>query len=161
MNRRDALIGIIELLIRFHPEGIPILLGDVARPLGLGWLPLLEGARGDDDLGVKICKDPSISQLLDQVGQVDEIDRVLEGIGWKNVVEATRAVRSFSPLDWDMFVLHLSFVTDYSRLGDKSPLQAIADKCGVSPKTVSRRRQEIPEQIARLASMRFQQALHW
>ncbi|EFC90063.1 hypothetical protein Dpep_0031 [Dethiosulfovibrio peptidovorans DSM 11002] len=161
MNRRDALTGIIELLLQFHPEGIPILLGDVACPSGLEWLPLVEAARGNDDLGVRICKDPSVSQLLDQVGQADEIDRTLEEIGWDNVVEATRAVRAFSPRDWDMFVLHLSFVTDYSRLGDKSPLQAVADKCRVSPKTVSRRRQEIPEQIARLASMRFQQALHW
>ena len=175
MDQIERLTETLELLVRYHSSGLPILLGEKPRPKDQEWLPLLEASHSVEDLGIRIDHDVNKDSILDQVATFDNMERFIDDIGWKNVTEAAKAIKSFYPKDWDMFTWHVMFVTERtknsscplpfealgSKVNEKSPLEKVADHFCVSPKTVSRRRRIIPMQIARLALQQFQMTINW
>jgi hypothetical protein len=81
------------------------------------------------------------------------MDRIEEALdlcgGWERIVEATQTIKEIDPARWKIFVDHLAWVSRHvGRLSCMTPLEVLAKRHGVSPNTVMRARQRIPEQIA-------------
>jgi len=125
---------LLERVVRFHPCGLRLLTGDVP----------------DLDPG-------DISRLVEGSGEPSGtgMEEALAFIGgWKSVTGAVRAYRESRPKEWQIFADHVTWVEmgGTSRLPGESQLARIAEKHGVSPDTVQRRRKEVVLSIARMTA---------
>lgn len=130
-NRVEELL---ERVVRFHPCGLRLLIGDIPE-LEPGDIPrLLKGS--DDTLGKRL------EEVLASIG------------GWRSVIAAAMAYRKSRPKEWEIFADHAIWVEvgATSRLPGESQLDRIAEKHGVSRDTVQRRRKQVVLAIAQTAS---------
>ncbi|EFC90389.1 hypothetical protein L2W58_00100 [Dethiosulfovibrio sp. F2B] len=166
MDQVERLARAIDILVEYYPCAFSVLLGEAEPPTDDEWIEIMTRRRlyvsgAAEDPGVRIDRDPDHDGILNQTIALDEVRGVIEKAGWPAIVESARAIKTFFAEDWEIFCLHVRFVTGKTRLGGKSPLQRVADRVGMSPGTVTRKRQEIPMMIARDALKGFQIALKW
>lgn len=166
MDQVERLARAIDVLVEYYPYAFGVLLGEAEPPTDDDWIEIMtrrnlyvSGAA--EDLGVRIDKDPDLDGVLNHAIALDEIRGIVDEVGWPAIVESARAIKAFFAEDWRIFCLHVRFVTGKTRSGGKSPLQRVAEKVGMSPSTVTRKRQEIPMMIARDVLKGFQIALKW
>ncbi len=131
-NRVEELL---ERVVRFHPCGLRLLTGEVPD-LDPEDIPRLLG--GHDATRSRIFK-----EALSLIG------------GWQSVVGAVRAYRKSRPKEWQIFADHAIWVEvgGTSRLSGESQMDRIAEKYGVSPDTVQRRRKQVVLAIARMTAL--------
>lgn len=153
--------AVIELLAFYHPYGLSILLGE-RKPLeGVEWADLVGGIKGRDDpygRGPSVNLEGFLAQVADGLEILAFIDRICLN-GWRAVVEAARAFRGTSPLDWNIWVEYIRLADPLSSRLQDGGVAAMADDLGVDRKTIYRRRILVPMSIAREAIGGFQRAL--
>ncbi|MGI6252118.1 MAG: hypothetical protein ACOYJV_01645 [Aminivibrio sp.] len=153
--------AVIELLAFYHPSGLPVLLGDREPLDGVEWADLVSGIRGREDpygRGPSVNLEGFLAQVAAGLEISDFIDRVCLN-GWGAVVEAARAFRGTSPMDWNIWVEYIRLSDPLSSRLQDGGVTAMADELGVDRKTIYRRRILVPMRIAREAIGGFQRAL--
>lgn len=161
MNEVDKLAAIVELLVSYHPSGLMILLGERPPLSAQQWASLVQSIQAVPDIE-RVDASVNIDGFFNQVAVGDLIISFIEKLGsWDVVVEAVQSFRRIFPLDWNLFVEHIRFISNplSSRLNSESMLSRISYKYGVDNKTVTRRRKLVPLSIAREAIGGFQMAL--
>jgi len=167
VDQVERLARAIDILVEYYPCAFSVLLGEAEPPTDDEWIEIMTRRRlyvsgAAEDPGVRIDRDPDHDGILNQTIALDEVRGVIEKAGWPAIVESARAIKTFFAEDWEIFCLHVRFVTGESRMGDdRSPLQKVADSLGVSANTVTRKRRKVPLMIARDALKGFQFALKW
>ena len=150
---QETLEAIIELLLRSHPCGLRVLVGEVQAPtfedlvmmLHREGAPVSEirvnGGRPSSEQESCFLRAEAIQEAVDRCG------------GWEVLIGMARAYMEACPSSWKIFVDHVVWVEagGMSRLAGEAQLERIAEKHGVSPDTVQRRRHEVVETIARAA----------
>jgi hypothetical protein len=150
---QEMLETVIELLLRSHPCGLRVLLGEVPAPsfedilmmLHREGVPISEvrvdGGRATAEQESCLIRAEMIQEAVDRCG------------GWEALISMARAYKEACPSSWKIFVDHVIWVESggLSRLAGEGQLERIADKHGVSSDTVQRRRHEVVETIARAA----------
>ena len=150
---QETLEAVIELLLRSHPCGLRVLLGEVPVPSFEDILMMLhregtpfsevrvDGGRVTAEQESCLIRAETIQGAIDLCG------------GWEALVGMARAYKEACPSSWRIFVDHVIWVESggLSRLTGEGQLERIAEKHGVSSDTVQRRRHEVVETIARAA----------
>lgn len=150
MSRIDKVVSVLELLLARHKEPLLVLLGEVDPPALYHWAEILS-VRGED-IG-RVDGSPGTPEQERLVSSVDDIERAIgKAGGWAGIVAATREVRQREPMGWNLFVEHVLWVGEGSKLDlAGGQLDKICDRYGVCRATVWRWRAQIPRLIARQA----------
>jgi hypothetical protein len=150
MSRIDSVVRVLELLLARHKEPLLVLLGEVDPPSFCHWAEILS-VRGED-IG-RVDGSPGTPEQERLVSSVDDIERVIVAAGgWAGIVAATQEVRQREPMGWNLFVEHVLWVGEGSKLDlAGGQLDKICDRYGVCRATVWRWRAQIPRLIARQA----------
>ncbi len=150
---QEMLEAIIELLLRSHPCGLRVLVGEIPAPsfedlvmmIHQEGAPVSEvrvnGGRPTAEQESCFLRAEAIQEAVDRCG------------GWEALIGMARAYKEACPSSWKIFVDHIVWVESggMSRLAGEAQLSRIAEKHGVSPDTVQRRRHEVVTSIARAA----------
>ena len=147
------LVSVVELLLQSHPCGLRVLTGEVPAP-SFEDLVLMIQDQGKNPSEVRVQGGRFTSEQESCVVKAEAIQEALDACGgWEAVIGMANSYREAFPQSWRIFVDHLTWVGagGISRLSGESQLERIAEKHGVSPDTVQRRRKEVVETIARNA----------
>lgn len=155
MREFKAAVKALDLVLKYHPCGLGVLLGTYPPPDAAAWNEILSLDRPATE-AVRVHGGSPSERLLLCVARADEMDRIVDAMGgWEGVRRATEAVRDDYPDIWRHFVRYLDRVEGASAVKNAvagcSPREALAEELGVSPITLTKHRQEVPFMIARKA----------
>ena len=95
-------VAVLELLARFHPGGLGVLLGHVREPSGSEITAILSSFSEHSDIGVRISGGSAIPEA-ERIIMLEEIFfGIIDAIGgWEHVYRMTREVKdTISPAFW-------------------------------------------------------------
>lgn len=150
MTNIEQLAWALDVVASQCPHGIDSLIGDAPPPTrddlicAATWRPSGDTPKVASVAGGKDPLEPIVDRLM-------KLQSPLEAVGWEMIVMASQMVREYCPKDWAAYALHVTLIDDPNqwRSDEESILEKIAQKCGLSPRTVSRRRRSVPVKIAR------------
>jgi hypothetical protein len=132
----DDLERVLKLILAY-PQGLSILLGRVSPPLSLSLLSAFP-ARTYDSMGIHSSQRPYEERLTEMSAWVDGV--IEQAGGWEHITRCVRLWRNEHRDTWNMVAEHMRNVAPRSGFAEARALRQIADKYGVSERTVSRRR---------------------
>lgn len=151
----DCLVRCLNLVLRYHPAGLRVLLGQAKPPDMEEICRMLESSSTREELGVRVNSGARIP-FAERCLEVEELfcATIEKSGGWKHIAACFREFQEQCPQDWDLFRDHVMWVRPGGifRLGT-GMLARLAEKHGVSEDTIQRRRHEVVEQVARLILM--------
>lgn len=158
MDEVKRLAKSLDIIASRCPRGLAALIGEAPPPTrdelvaAAVWrpseeMPHVSGSRPEDPME----------------GKVDAIIRLMapiEHVTWGAIQTAGKEVKTLFPEDWEAYRLHVTYIDDpvQWRASDKSTMERIADRLGISVQTINRRRKEVPLRIARVALAGAQKA---
>ncbi len=147
---KRGLAALILLLVRTHPAGFRVLLGEYPEPDGLEIHNMLRAL--DEDADPEMRVDGGGRTLPEAVRVVESAERfeaiVRQAGGWGHIRRVTGEWAQNYEATWRMVVDHAKWVCGgFSRL-DSSQLDRVARMHGVSRDTVWRRVREFPAALA-------------
>jgi len=156
MNRVRRLAAVIELILTYHPKGLRVLVGE-CEPTTAELAEILQCVcDSGPDVSPRVAAAFPTSPQERALISVDTIlDIVAEGGGWAGIAAMARQFREVRSEDWAIFHAHVLWVKPCgaSRIGQDPVLLRIADKFGVCPDTVTRKREAVVYEIAKYAIM--------
>ncbi len=166
MREYAAAVKALELVLKYHPCGLAVLLGQYSPPDAETWDEILSMDRPSGENVMVKGGSPS-ERLLSCVAAADEMDQIIGTMGgWSGVRSAAEAVKADYPALWLHFVRHLDKVEGARGAqisdGDLSPREAVAAELDISPRTLTEHRYKVPRLIARKAMNNdYQKVLEW
>lgn len=163
MRDYKAAVRLLELLLKFHPCGLAVILGTYPPPDAEVWDELLALSRPVSE-AVRVQGSPSSDKMLLCVARADEMDGIVREMGgWTNIQAAAEAVRAEYPEWWLHFVRYVDRVDgargNYNSSMQGTPRALLAAELGLDPQTLSEHRYKVPAMIARKAMNGFQKML--
>lgn len=152
MDNVRQLARSIDAIAAKCPHGLAIITGEYPPPSDAVLLEIATWRPASDSPHVSggETEDP----LLPQVSALLQLKEPIESVGWAALQAAGRECKRLFPKDFEAYRLHVTYVSGGQwRIGDESTLTRIARECGLDPRTVRRRRYEVPKRIARAAIM--------
>ena len=150
-NRVTELIDAMETMLRFLPDAVRVLLGELPPPGADVLNRMLEEATGGaEDLGTRVSGGENVSHAQRVTERVDHFERIIQDAGgWEHLVSEVRSYREICPREWAVFVDHLRYIRPGGtfRLGD-GRLGRIARRHGVCEATITKIRHLVVEEIA-------------
>lgn len=147
-RRAEKLGSLLDLIVSRCDGGAQILTGEVPPPncdeLREAIAPMNEERPAvQHDRG-----DP----LIGEAARMVEAEKIIGDVGWPKLIEACQTIKRLYPAQWKAFRLHLLMVeSPYRWTANTNALETVAQLCGVSARTVIRRRHDVPRSIAWLA----------
>lgn len=166
MKAFESAVNVLELLLKFHPCGLAVMLGKFTPPDVDTWRELIDASRPAGET-VKTHGGAPSQFILSCVAAADEMDRVIATLGgWRGVREATEAVRTDYPIFWLHFVRHLDKVEGArgALVSNPflSPREEVANELKITPRTLTEHRYKVPRMIVRKAlNEEYQRVLSW
>jgi hypothetical protein len=148
---QETLEAVIELLLRSHPQGLRVLVGEIPAPTFEDLLMMLH-REGVPVSEVRVSGGKATAEQESCLIRAEMIQDAVDRCGgWEVLVEMAKAYKEACPSSWKIFLDHIVWVESggISRLAGEAQLSRIAEKHGVSPDTVQRRRHEVVTSIAR------------
>ncbi len=143
----------VELLIRCHPRGFSILLGDDPPPDSRVVHEMLSSLRVPMPSDFKPSVRSNFTEAEQIVSDSDYFDSLVSlAGGWKHINEVSREFREVSPRYWAIVIDHVKFVSVKTERY-MSKLGYVADKHKVAPNTVMKYRREFPVRLATMLLM--------
>lgn len=149
----DRLVDLLELVLRYHPAPLRVLLDPdfIPSPEEVG--PLLSAANPREDLGVRVDGGDAVYEAERRLVRFEGVEEtILRAGGWPHIAAAIRLYRDFAPTEWALLADYVRYGIRPGgavRNGDGGRLARVAALHGVSPETVTERRRRIPVEIAR------------
>lgn len=158
-----AAVRLLELLLKFHPCGLAVILGTYPPPDAETWDELLALSRPASE-DVHVSGGSTRDRMLMCVARADEMDSVVRDMGgWNNIKAAAEAVRVEYPEWWLHFVRYVDRVDgargNYNSSLQGTPRALLAAELKIDAQTLSEHRYKVPAMIARKAMCGFQKAL--
>ncbi|MBP3751872.1 MAG: hypothetical protein J6H20_04540 [Pyramidobacter sp.] len=163
MRDYKAAVRLLELLLRFHPCGLGVILGTYPPPDAEAWDEMLALSRPSCEY-VRVGHSPTHDKMLESLVRTDELDTlVTEMGGWDGIKSAALSTRIEYPVWWTHFVKYLDRVDgargNYNSSDEGAPRTLLAAELGIDAQTLTEHRYKIPAIIARKAMNGFQKAL--
>ncbi|MBQ7195912.1 MAG: hypothetical protein IJS40_00710 [Synergistaceae bacterium] len=142
------LAGIIELLIRRHPRGFHILLGEESPPSVEEVHELLCTVRAPLPIDFKPTMRNDNTTAQAKIFDMDFFESVIKNAGgWEHINEIAQEFKAASPRYWGIVIDHVKFVeARHERY--KSKLNFLVAKYKVCANTIMKYRREFPERLA-------------
>ncbi len=149
MKEFDEAVRTLELIIRFHPCAVAVLLGAFRPPQSAeDWDELKPARRNAERVKGGDQPDP----MLDKVSRAELLNRTIARIGgWKRVNAAANLVRFKYGKAWEHFMGHINNVQGRCRdsVDGCTPLERTAMELHIHPNTLINHRYMIPRKIVR------------
>jgi hypothetical protein len=124
MSRRPAIgqiIAVLELIARFHPAGLGVLLGQVREPEAAEIAELVTAFSSRSYLGVRIAGNRGIPEAERLVILGDIVLEIIKEIGgWTHVCRAAREVKDTIPALWRVAADYTAHITQGGKIRDGS-----------------------------------------
>ena len=152
------LAAVIELILKYHPKGLRVLVGDV-EPTMTELDEILQSVE-DNDLPFRIAAAfPSSPQERGLMRAETILSIVDEGGGWAGIAQMARDFRELYSDTWEIFRTHVEWIDNgNSRIEQDSALRRMAVRFGISEDTIQRKRRFVIEKIA-IAAIRTDRVL--
>jgi hypothetical protein len=113
-------VAVLELLARFHPAGLGVLLGQVREPEAAEIAEIIAAFSGRGYLGVRIAGGQEIPEAERLVVLGDIFFGIIEAIGgWEHVYRMTREVmREVSPSFWQEAADYATHIVQGGKIRD-------------------------------------------
>lgn len=149
---QDQLAEIIDMLLDRHPMGLRVLTGETSPPTQEEIHLMYQAGRTGEDPGVRMNNSgtPPPHHMDNVLCDEQKFNKIIEKSGgWVHIVSVAREWKEYRPKTWAVVEAHIAWVPvgGFSRL-DEPQLQKVADKHGLSPKTMQRYRREFPHDFA-------------
>ena len=150
---RDRLVEVLELLLCHHPAPFRVL-GDPEWELTVDEvIPMLDyDAHPRADSGVRVDGGEAVPEAQRICERVDQVGEVIRRVGgWPHVVWCVRDYRESCKEEWNLLVVYQRMMPRPGRemrMGDGGRLAKVAERLGISPDTVLRRRETIVMELA-------------
>lgn len=159
MREYAAAVRALELVLKYHPCGLAVLLGSYPPPDAETWDEILSMDRPSSD-PVYVSGGSRESRILACVAAADDMEGIIKSMGgWHNVNQCAQALRMEQSTLWNHFVAHLDRVEGSRSTrcgeGDQSPREKLAAELGITPKTLTIHRYTVLRLIARKAMNRY------
>jgi hypothetical protein len=149
---RDRLVEVLELLLCHHPAPFRVLADPDWEPTADEVIPMLDDARPRADLGVRVDGGESVAEAQRICERYDQVEEVIRRVGgWPHVVRCVRDYRESCREEWALLVVYRRMMPRPGRemrMGDGGRLAKVAERLGIGPDTVLRRRETIVAEIA-------------
>ena len=162
---RDYKVAVrtLELLLKYHPCGLGVILGTYPPPDVEAWDELLSLSRPSAEQ-IRVGGSPVNDKMLLRVARADEMDCVVREMGgWGNIKAAAEAVRLEYPVWWLHFVRYVDRVDgargNYNSSMQGTPRALLAAELRIDAQTLTEHRYKVPALIARKAMNGFQKTL--
>ena len=132
----EQLAAVLELIARHHPSGLCVLTGEDPAPSDVDLAELLASISSLSDIGFRVSGGVEIYQAEKCVSNI--ISEIIEAVGgWEHIQKVTSDWVEWNPEAWKVVLDHSIRVTTCvpSKL-DKPQLEQVADKHGITRKTV-------------------------
>ena len=145
------LAAVIELILKYHPKGLRVLVGDI-EPTTAELDEILRCVEGNE-LPLRVAAAfPSSPQERGVMRAETIIAIVGEGGGWSGVAAMAREFRNLYRETWEIFRVHVEWIdSSGSRIEQDSALRRMAVRFGISEDTIQRKRRFVIEKIAAAA----------
>ena len=150
---QERIAGLVELIIRCHPQGFRLLLGEVEKPNPQDIHEMLNTVRDKLPEDYKATMKNLVTEAERIVFDQEFFDGLIElAGGWKHIHRVSREFKESDPRMWSVVTDHVKFVGNASSR-HASKLGYVSVRYGLSPNTVMKYRREFPEKLARMLLM--------
>lgn len=148
-------LNVIELIIKYHPLGIQILEGKYPPPCVEEWDEILN-MKDTHATITSVKKNPNSDRFLNMIIRAEGIEENLKICGgWNGINEAVNTIKNKYGELWQEFKDFCDIVYTSTKCRSiykgLSPSEYVAQKYGVTPKTLRSRKNFILEQIIKTA----------
>jgi hypothetical protein len=154
LSLKNKLVAVIELILRYHPKGLRVLVGEV-EPTTEELNQMIRSAeKYDEDLVTRVVRPFPSSPQERALIRADTILSIVNDVGgWKGLAIMARECRELRSESWEIFRLHVEWIKvgGGTRLENGTALQRIAERFRISPDTVLRKRHYIVSAIVEAA----------
>jgi hypothetical protein len=132
-------------LILLYPQGLSILLGQIAPPESLALVQAFPG-RVFDNFGIRGRIQSQEERIIEAADRIDDIIR--RAGGWGHIVASIQIWRQENPTDWSLMAAHISWVRRGQRWIGRAKLRKLAENYECSEHTITRKRRLFPGVLA-------------
>ena len=144
---------IIELLIKCHPLGFKILLGEADAPTSEEIHAMMNSHRVPMPDDFKPTMRSNITEAEIKVQDAEYFNEAVQmADGWEHINEVSRTFKKMDRRFWAIVMAHVNFISrPSSRYGSK--LERVAEHYRVAPRTVTKYRREFSDKLATMILM--------
>ena len=150
---QNVVSGLVELIIRCHPQGFRLLLGEVEKPTSQEIHEMLNSIQDKLPEDYKATMRNLTTESERIVFDQEYFDHLIElAGGWAHIHFVSKEFRESDSRMWNVVMDHVKFVGNATSR-HMSKLGYISVRYGLSPNTVMKYRRKFPEKLARMLLM--------